>query len=110
MYPYLSPICHPFACKTPIWITVGTLKALHDDGITLATGKKGVEGNKVELWGKEGATHDIFLMDKLGGFEKAAEKLTLRAVDFLKENRLKNSLMPSAYRIRVRSGWAKICA
>lgn len=86
------------------------MEALHDDGITLATGKKGVEGNKVELWGTERATHDIFLMGKLAGFEKAAGKLALRTVDFLKENRLKSSLMPSAYRIRARSGWAKIYA
>jgi hypothetical protein len=86
------------------------LEALHDGGITLATGKKGVGENKAELWVEEGATYGIFLMGKLTGFEEAAEKLTLRAVDFLKENRLKSSLMPSAYRIRVRSGWAKICA
>jgi hypothetical protein len=68
--PYLSPMYHPFACKTPIWITVGTLEALYDDGIVLATGKKGMEGNKVELWGEEGATRDIFLMDRLAGFER----------------------------------------
>jgi acetyl esterase/lipase len=87
--PYLSPINHPFACKTPMWVSVGTLEALYDDGVKLVTDMKGVEGNRVELWQEEATAHDIFLMGKLTGFEEQADKLALRAVDFLKENRLK---------------------
>lgn len=87
--PYLSPINHPFACNTPMWISVGTLEALYDDGVKLATNMKGVEGNRVELWQEEATAHDIFLMGKLTGFEEQADKLAMRAVDFLKENRLK---------------------
>lgn len=87
--PYLSPMNHPFACKTPLWIQVGTLEALHDDGVTLATNMKSVEGNRAELWEEEAVAHDIFLLGKLTAFEEAADKLALRAVAFLKENRLK---------------------
>jgi acetyl esterase/lipase len=87
--PYLSPMNHSFSCKTPMWIQVGNLEALRYDGVRLATNMKGVEGNKVELWEEEAVAHDIFLLGKLVGFEEAADKLVLRAMAFLKENRLK---------------------
>lgn len=87
--PYLSPMNHPFKCKTPLWISVGTLEALHDDGMRLAENMKGVEGNSVRLWEEEAAAHDIFLLGGLTGFEVEADNLALRAVGFLKENRLK---------------------
>lgn len=85
---YLSPMNHPFACKTPLWISVGSLEALHDDGVRLAENMKDVEGNRVELWEEEAAAHDIFLLGGLTGFEEKADKLALRAVSFLKENRI----------------------
>jgi acetyl esterase/lipase len=87
--PYLSPMNHPFACKTPVWIQVGDLEALRDDGVRLATNMKSVEGNIVVLWEEEATAHDIFLLGKVTGFEEAADKVTLRAVAFLKENKLK---------------------
>jgi acetyl esterase/lipase len=86
---YVSPMDHPFACKTPMWIQVGNLEALRDDGVRLATNMKGVEGNVVELWEEEAVAHDIFLLGKVTGFEEAAERLVLRAISFMKEHRLK---------------------
>ena len=86
---YVSPMNHPFRCKTPMWIQVGNLEALHDDGVQLATNMKGVEGNVVELWEEEAVPHDIFLLGKVTGFEEAADALVLRAISFMKGHRLK---------------------
>jgi acetyl esterase/lipase len=86
---YVSPIDRPFKCKTPMWIQVGNLEALHDDGVRLATNMKSVDENVVELWEEEAVAHDIFLLGKVTGFEETAEKLVLRAIDFMKEHRLK---------------------
>ncbi len=86
---YVSPMNHPFACKTPMWIQVGKLEALYDDGVRLATNMKGIEGNVVELWEEEAVAHDIFLLGKVTGFEEVADKMVVRATAFLKENRLR---------------------
>lgn len=87
-HPYISPINHPFKCKTPLWIQTGGLEVLYDDDVKLADNLKGIEGNKVELVVEPYAPHDIILLGDKLGFVAEADRATKKAVEFLRHERL----------------------
>ena len=87
-HPYISPINQPFKSKTPLWIQTGGLEVLYDDDVKLADNMRGVEGNKVELVVEPYAPHDVILLGDKLGFVAEAERLTKKAVEFLKHERI----------------------
>ncbi|MCJ1261268.1 hypothetical protein MMC22_001132 [Lobaria immixta] len=86
--PYFSPLDHPFATKTPLWIQVGGLEVLHDEGIKFRNVMES-KGNKVGLHVEPLANHDILFVGNLTGFAAEAEKAVKLAGEFLRENKKK---------------------
>ncbi|MCJ1396135.1 hypothetical protein MMC18_009024 [Xylographa bjoerkii] len=84
--PYISPLRHPFACKTALWIQVGGLEILHDVVVEFAQRMKDVSGNKVQLHVEPHVNHDIFLIGDKLGFGKEASRCADLACSFLDEN------------------------
>lgn len=58
---YLSPIRHPFATKTPVWVMVGCAEVLYDSIVSFYNLMRSTGGNRVELYGVPSANHDILL-------------------------------------------------
>ena len=84
--PYISPLRHPFACKTRFWIQTGGVEFLYDENIAFAEQMKGIEGNVVELHVEPYANHDVFLAGNLTGFEEEMKQCAKLAAQFLERN------------------------
>ena len=87
-HPYISPMDHPFKSKTPLWIQTGALEVLYDDDVKLADNMRAVQGNKVELVVEPYAPHDIILLGDKLGFVAETDRVTKKAVEFLKNERI----------------------
>ena len=83
--PYFAPLAHPFATTTPLWLHVGGLKVLHDEGLEFADAMRRVRGNRVEVYGEPCATHDVLYAGNVTGFEGEARRAVQAAGRFLKE-------------------------
>lgn len=83
--PYFSPLLHPFHTKTPLWIQVGGLEILLDEGISFAEAMQLKEGNKVELYIEPLANHDILYVGNLTGFAAEAKRAVKLAGEFLSQ-------------------------
>ena len=84
-HPYVSPLLHPFATKTPLWVQVGEKEVLCDDGQMFSERMTEVEGNKVAFYSAPNVTHDIILLGDKMGFEKEAEEAVHQAQLFLEK-------------------------
>lgn len=82
---YISPLNHPFATKTPLWMQAGGVEILYDDILKFSTEMQTVEGNDIELWVEPYANHDILLIGWLTGFGKETERCAEKARLFLKQ-------------------------
>ncbi|KAI1091035.1 Alpha/Beta hydrolase protein [Rostrohypoxylon terebratum] len=59
--PFISPLNHPFRCRTPIFMQVGSVEGLFDTICQFARQMEGVEGNKIHFEISEHMPHDFFL-------------------------------------------------
>ena len=84
--PYFSPLEHAFLTKTPLWIHVGGLEVLYDEGIRFADVMK-QKGNAVEVFVEPLASHDVLLVGNLTGFAAQAEKGVRAAGEFIRKVR-----------------------
>ena len=82
---YFSPLDHPFATKTPLYVQVGGLEILRDEGIKFGDVMKS-QGNTVKVHVEPLANHDILFVGNLTGFAAEAEKAVKLAGEFLREN------------------------
>ena len=80
--PYLSPINHPFSTKTRLWICVGGLESLHDDGVRFAENMR-KKGNDVEVHVELYANHAILGVGNLTGFAVEAQNAVKLAQKWL---------------------------
>ena len=80
--PYFSPKKHPFSTSAPIWIHLGGLEVLYDDGIEFAENMQ-LHGNVVDLHVEPYANHDILYVGGTTGFEAEAIKAAKLAGEFL---------------------------
>lgn len=80
--PYFSPLDHNFRTKTPLWIQVGGLEVLYEEGIKFADAMKRI-GNKVEVYVEPLANHDILYVGNVTGFAAEAERAVKAARGFL---------------------------
>jgi acetyl esterase/lipase len=83
-HPYISPLGNPFKTKTPIWIHTGGCEVLYDDDVQLANEMQAV-GNEVELYVEPNASHDIWLVGNVTGFEAETVNATKMAGEFMKK-------------------------
>jgi hypothetical protein len=65
------------------------LETLYEDTFQFAKEMKATEGNEIGLWIEENVPHDPFLLGNVTGFEGAAKRVGLKAVDFLRDHRLR---------------------
>lgn len=84
-HPYISPLHHPFATATPLWIQVGEHEILRDDGVRFATAMAAQDGNRVSWCEVPGAPHDVFLIGGFLGWEKEIKAAVRTAADWLVE-------------------------
>ena len=75
---YISPGRHPFRTKAALWICLGGLEMLRDEGISFAD-KMRTEGNRVEVHIEPYANHAILGVGNVTGFSKEAEAAMKRA-------------------------------
>lgn len=81
--PYFSPLEHAFRTTTPLWIQLGGLEVLYDEGMKFAEAM-GKEGNRVEVHVEPLANHDILYVGNLTGFAAESAKVVKLAGEFLK--------------------------
>ena len=80
--PHFSPLDHAFPTPTPLWIQVGGLEILYDEGVRFADVMK-KKGNRVEIHVEPLANHDILYVGHLTGFAAEAENAVRLAGEFL---------------------------
>jgi acetyl esterase/lipase len=85
--PYISPLNHAFASKSPIFVQTGRAEVLYDDDVEIAQQFKD-KGTKVEVVVKQNAPHDIILVGPVIGFHVEAQESAKVAGEFLRANRL----------------------
>ncbi len=81
---YISPSRHPFQTEAALWICVGGLEMLRDEGISFAE-KMRTEGNEVEIHVEPYANHAILGVGNVTGFATEAEKAIKRAGEWILE-------------------------
>ena len=80
---WVSPLGHPFKCRTPLFVYVGEAELLVDQGIRFAREMREMEGNWVELMAEEGVSHDHIHAWPLTRFKKEAIKSAKAAKEFI---------------------------
>ncbi|MCJ1246971.1 hypothetical protein MMC30_004182 [Trapelia coarctata] len=86
--PYLSPLGHPFRSATPVFICVGGLETLYDQGLDFARqmAEKTEAGEDIKIHIEPDATHAFLNVGNLTGFEDAAGKAVRVARDWMAES------------------------
>lgn len=89
--PYISPRNHPFLTKTPLWVCVGGVEILFDQGIGFAENMK-AKGNSVEIHIEPYASHDILNAGKATCFTAEAINATRLAGKWLADSSIQHDL------------------
>lgn len=84
--PYISPARHPFQTEAALWICVGGLEILRDEGISFGE-KMRIAGNKVEIHVEPYANHAILGVGNVTGFATEAEEAIKKAGEWILEDR-----------------------
>ena len=82
--PYISPSRHPFRTEAALWICVGGLEVLRDEGISFAERMR-TAGNQVEIYVEPYANHAILGIGNVTGFAMEAEEAMKRANKWILE-------------------------
>ena len=82
--PYISPLNHPFYTKISLWVCVGGLEILCDDGIKFVDNMK-AKGNRVKLHIEPFASHSFLSVGNLTGFQREADNAVKLAADWIRE-------------------------
>ena len=83
--PYMSPLNHPFYTKTSLWVCVGGLEILCDDGIKFVDNMK-AKGNRVKLHIEPFASHSFLSVGNLTGFQREADNAVKVAAEWIRES------------------------
>ena len=81
--PYISPNKQPFRSKTLLWICVGGLESLRDEGLAFADAMRKVVGNRVEVYVVEFGNHAVLGVGNITGFAAEAEKAVANAAEVI---------------------------
>ena len=82
--PYISPLHHPFSTETSLWVCVGGLEVLRDDGVMFADSMKAA-GNTVMLHVEPWASHSFLSAGLVTGFQKEADYAGKVAAEWVRE-------------------------
>ena len=82
--PYISPLNSPFYTKTSLWICIGGLEILCDQGIRFAENMK-TKGNRVMVHIEPLANHAFIGVGNLTGFEREAENAAKLAAKWIRD-------------------------
>ena len=88
--PYTSPRNHPFPTKTRLWVCVGGVEILCDQGVGFAENMKAM-GNHVEIHIEPYATHAIFGAGQVSGFIAEAENAARLAGKWLADSSVQHA-------------------
>lgn len=89
--PYISPRNHPFRTKTPLWVCVGGVEIMCDQGVGFAENMKAM-GNSVKIHIEPYATHSIFGAGDRTGFIAEAENAARLAGKWLADSSNQHAL------------------
>ena len=82
--PYISPLNHPFYTDTPMWVCVGGLEVLYDDGVTFVDNMK-AKGNRVKLHVEPFASHSFLSAGVVTRFTREADHAVKLAAEWMRE-------------------------
>ena len=82
--PYISPLNHPFYTETSLWVCMGGLEVLYDDGIKFVDNMK-AKGNRVKLHVEPFASHSFLSAGIVTGFQREAENAGKLAAEWIRE-------------------------
>ena len=82
--PYISPLNHPFYTKTSLWVCLGALEVLYDDGVKFVDNMK-AKGNRVKLHVEPFASHSFLSAGIIVGFHREADKAVKLAAEWIRE-------------------------
>lgn len=85
-HPYISPLSHPFASETPIWIQVGQAEILYDQGVQFTKNMGAISSNRIGLHEIPRALHDMFAAGGSLGFERESTEALAAARRFLQDH------------------------
>ena len=88
--PFVTFSGNPWRCETPLWVQVGGMEVLREEGESWAREMKGVEGNRVEVWLQEGISHDVLLAGNSNGFEEEGKECARKAGEWVRRLRAEN--------------------
>ena len=86
-HPYISPNKQPFRTSTLLWICVGGLEGLRDEGVMFANAMRGCDSNKVEIYVVEFGNHAILGIGNLTGFAAEAKEAVASAAAAIDKQR-----------------------
>lgn len=84
--PYLCPLHHPFATKTPLFINAGAKEGIVHSIASFAADMSHVEGNRVKFHCSELMPHDFFLTYPLLGAKDTVSAVLEDAKNFLNKS------------------------
>ena len=82
--PYISPLNHPFYTDTPLWVCLGGLEVLFDDGVKFVDGMR-AKGNRVRLHVEPLASHSFLSAGVVTGFRREADHAVKLAAEWMRE-------------------------
>ncbi|KAI9695595.1 MAG: hypothetical protein M1820_008520 [Bogoriella megaspora] len=82
---YVSPMGHPFATKTPVWVNAGSAEIFHNDISEFAKEMEGVAGNRVRYFDSPNMPHDILVGVNVMPVGKEVEEALQDAVNLFEK-------------------------
>ena len=92
--PYISPLNHPFYTKTSLWVFVGGLEILCDDGIKFVDNMK-AKKNRVKLHIEPFASHSFLGVGNITGFQREAENTVKLAAEWIRGREKDDTVAPT---------------
>ena len=89
--PYISPLNHPFYTGASLWVCVGGLELLCDDGTKFVDNMK-AKGNRVKLHIGPFASHSFLSIGGITGFEREADNTVKVAAEWIRESGKDNTV------------------
>lgn len=82
-HPYISPIKQPFGTSALLWICVGGLESLRDEGVMFANVMRDCDSNRVEIYVVEFGNHAILGIGNVTGFATEAKEAMASAAAWI---------------------------
>ena len=86
VWPYISPLHHPFTTRVPLFIQAGTAEILYEEIKSFANEMLQIEGNTVLYHETESCPHDILVGHELYNFVPQARLASTKATEFFRQN------------------------